>query len=147
MTPLRDARGLITSTNNPFSLESFENALGSLFRSDGNGLPAIERAIECDPTFALGHSLRAGALVLSGSDTPTGALAASVAAIERDTSANERERRHGAAARLWLSGNVARAADIYGDILSDFPRDRLALLVSHGLDFRLGRRDALRDRM
>jgi tetratricopeptide (TPR) repeat protein len=147
MAPLTDSLGLTTSSSDPRSLENFEEALASLFRGDGNAVPVIERAILRDVTFAAGHCLRAGALVLSGSDTPAGALAASVVAIERNPGANERERRHAAAARLWLGGNVARAADIYGELLSDFPRDRLALLVTHGLDFRLGRRDELRDRV
>jgi tetratricopeptide (TPR) repeat protein len=144
---LTDSLGLPTSTDNPFLVVSFENALRGLFRCDGCAVPAIELGLERDPTFSLGHCLRAGALVLSGSDTPSGALAASVDAIERNAGANEREHRHAAGARLWLGGNVARAADIYGDLVSDFPRDRLALLVSHGLDFRLGRRDELRDRV
>jgi tetratricopeptide (TPR) repeat protein len=147
MTTLPDSVGLITSSDDPLSLEGFEQALASLFRGDGNALPAIERAIGRDPAFAVGHCLRAGALVLSGADTPAAALAASVAAIERNSAANERERRHAAAARHWLNGDVARAARLYGDLLRDYPRDRLALLVAHGLDFRLGRRDMLRDRI
>jgi tetratricopeptide (TPR) repeat protein len=147
MTTLPDSAGLITSTDAPLSLAGFEQALASLFRSDGNALPVIERAIERDPAFAAGHCLRAGALVLSGADTPAGALAASVAAIERNPAANERERRHAAAAHRWLDGDIARAARLYGELLRDYPRDRLALLVAHGLDFRLGRHAMLRDRI
>ena len=147
MTTLPDSAGLITSTDDPLLLEHFEQALASLFRGDGNALPVIERAIGRDPAFAIGHCLRAGALVLGGADTPAAALAASVAAIEGNSGANERERRHAAAARHWLDGDVARAAHLYGDLLRDYPRDRLALLVAHGLDFRLGRRDMLRDRI
>jgi tetratricopeptide (TPR) repeat protein len=147
MATLPDSLGLITSSDDPLSLERFEQALASLFHSDGNALPVIERAIEHDPAFALGHCLRAGALVLSGADTPEAALAESVAVIERNSGANERERRHAAAARHWLDGDVARAARLYGELLRDYPRDRMALLVAHGLDFRLGRRDMLRDRI
>ena len=147
MATLPDSLGLITSTDDPLSLERFEQALASLFRSDGNALPIIESALERDPAFALGHCLRAGALVLSGADTPAATLAASVAAIERNATANERERRHAAAARHWLDGDVTRAAHLYGELLRDYPRDRLALLVAHGLDFRLGRHDMLRDRI
>jgi tetratricopeptide (TPR) repeat protein len=146
MATLPDSLGLITSTDDPLSLEAFEQALASLFRSNGNALPAIERAIERDPGFAMGHCLRAGALVLSGTDTRA-ALAASVATIERNSSASERERRHAAAARHWLDGDVARAASLYGELLREYPRDRLALLVAHVLDFRFGRRDMLRDRI
>ena len=147
MATLPDAAGLIASTGDPLALECFEQALASLFRSDGNAAAAIERAIERDPACAVGHCLRAGALVLSGVDMHEAALAASVAAIECSSAANERERRHAAAARHWLIGDAARAARVYGDLLRDYPRDRLALLVAHGLDFRLGRRDMLRDRV
>ena len=45
MATLRDSLGLITSTDDPLSLERFEQALASLFRADGNALPTIERAI------------------------------------------------------------------------------------------------------
>ena len=147
MATLRDSAGLITSTGDPVSLEHFEQALASLFHTDGNALPVIERAIERDPTCAVGHCLRAGALVLSGGDSHGATLAASIAAIECNPGANERERRHAAATRQWLDGNVASAARLYGELLRDYPRDRLALLVAHGLDFRLGRHDMLRDRV
>lgn len=147
MAMLRDSLGLVTSTVDPRSLERFEHALASLFRADGEALPTIEAALSRDPAFALGHCLRAGALVLSGADASTEALAASVAAIEGNATANARERRHATAARHWLDGNARRAARLYGKLLDDYPRDRLALLVAHGLDFRLGRRDMLRDRI
>ncbi|MET0919113.1 MAG: tetratricopeptide repeat protein [Burkholderiales bacterium] len=146
MATLPDSVGLITSTDDPVSLERFEQALASLFRSDGNAMPSIEHAIARDPAFAIGHCLRAGALVLDGADPSGPTLAASVAAVERNCAANERERRHAAAARNWLDGNVTRAAQLYGELLREYPRDRLALLVAHGLDFRLGRHEMLRDR-
>ena len=147
MATLHDSLGLITSTGDPLSLEYFEQALASLFRSDGNVRPAIDRALRRDPAFAAGHCLRAGALVLQGADTPEAALAASVAAIERSSGANQRERMHAAAARRWLDGDALGAARLYGELLRDYPRDRLALLVAHGLDFRLGQRKMLRDRI
>ena len=144
---LPDSAGLITSTADALSLEQYERALAGLFRSDGSALSAIEPALERDPAFAAGHCLRAGAIVLSGADARATALAASVAAIESNAGANERERRHAAAARHWLDGEMARAARLYGDLVRDYPRDRLALLVAHGLDFRLGWRETMRERI
>ena len=84
---------------------------------------------------------------MRGADVRTGELAASVDAVERNPGANVRERRHAAAARHWLEGKVARAARVYGELVRDHPRDLLALLVAHGLDFRLGQRRMLRDRV
>lgn len=147
MATLPDALGLQTSAVDPVSMSHFERALESLLQSDGNALSLIGRAIARDPQFAAGHCLRAGALVLGGDSASAASLSASVIAIERNAGANERERRHAAAARHWLDGDVARAADQYGELLRDYPRDRVALLVAHGLDFRLGRREMLRDRI
>jgi len=146
MAPLPDSLGQLTSSDDAIALERFERAVASLFRSDGCALPHIERAIERDPAFAMGHCLRAAALVLGGGEASGAKLAASIAAIEGNSRANERERRHAAAARSWLDGDVARAARLWGELLRDHPRDRLALLVNHGLDFRLGHREMLRDR-
>ena len=146
MAPLPDSLGQLTSSDDAIALERFERAVAGLFRSDGCALPHIERAIERDPAFAMGHCLRAAALVLGGGEASGAKLAASIAAIEGNSRANERERRHAAAARSWLDGDVARAARLWGELLRDHPRDRLALLVNHGLDFRLGHREMLRDR-
>ncbi|MFO1323427.1 MAG: tetratricopeptide repeat protein [Burkholderiales bacterium] len=146
MAALHDSAGLTTSCDDPVSLEGFERALACLLRSDGNALPEIERTLARDPHFAAGHCLRAGALVLAGADA-SAALSASIAAIEHGDAANERERRHAAAARRWRAGDVAGAARLYGELLRDHPRDRLALLVALGLDFRLGQREMLRDRV
>jgi tetratricopeptide (TPR) repeat protein len=143
MAALPDSLGLITSTDDPVSLDGFEDAVACLFRSDGDAMAVIERAIGRDPAFAAGHCLRLGALVVNGADTSPAALAQSVVAIERNPNANERERRHAVAARHWLFGAGARAAQLYGEILRDYPRDRLALWVAHSLDFRLGRREML----
>jgi tetratricopeptide (TPR) repeat protein len=56
-------------------------------------------------------------------------------------------RRHAAAARAWLEGDQALAVGRYGAILIDRPRDILALAVAHAIDFRLGQRRMLRDRV
>ena len=144
MAVLNDTAGLATSTGEPRSLALFERALASLFRADGNAMAAIEHAIARDPAFAGGHCLRAAALLLRDAAAPP-ALAASVAAIELH--GNDRERRHAAAVRRWIEGDVAGAVGLYGEILRDHPRDRLALLAAHGLDFRLGHREMLRDRV
>jgi len=147
MATLPDSAGLVTSTETGSLIEGFEQALACLFRADGNALSVIGRVLERSPAFTLGQCLRAGALILRGADTVPGALAASVAAIDADTGASEREKRHGQAARRWLDGDTAGASWLYGELLRDDPRDRLALLVAHALDFRLGRRDLLRDRI
>ena len=56
-------------------------------------------------------------------------------------------RRHAAAARAWAEGDAALALERYGAMVVDDPRDVVALALAHALDFRLGRRRMLRDRV
>jgi tetratricopeptide (TPR) repeat protein len=51
------------------------------------------------------------------------------------------------AARAWLNSDPALAVTLYDDILIDWPRDVLALAVAHALDFHLGHRRMMRDRI
>ena len=51
------------------------------------------------------------------------------------------------AARAWFNDDPARAVMLYDAILIDRPHDVLALAVTHALDFHLGRRCMMRDRI
>jgi tetratricopeptide (TPR) repeat protein len=61
--------------------------------------------------------------------------------------AQARMHRHATAARAWLDGDPALAAERYGAIAGDWPGDVLALTVAHALDFHLGQRRIMRDRI
>ena len=76
-------------------------------------------------------------------------LAASLpATIERaSTDKDDPARRHAAAARATLEGNSVLRGQALGAIVIDGKRDILALVVAHALDFRLGQRRMLRDRI
>jgi tetratricopeptide (TPR) repeat protein len=93
------------------------------------------------------HCLRAALIVLGDDVTARSTLAMSVTVIEAAVDADDPARRHAAAARAWLEGDSALALDRYGAIVTDGPLDILALVIAHALDFRLGRRRMLRDRV
>ena len=148
MGPLRDARGLAVSTRDREALDRFEAALAGLHNGRGDTLALVDEALDCDPAFASGHCLRAAVLLLRSERLHERALRGAIDMIERCSDcANDRERRHAAAARAWLDGDAALALERYGELVIDYPRDTLALYVAHTLDFRLGRREALRDRV
>lgn len=130
------------------SLRRCEHALELLLTQRGDPSAEIERVLAEDPQCVLGHCLRA-ALVVRRDDVAARAnLAASVLAIEAACpDINDPARRHAEAARAWLDGAPALAVERYGAILIDRPHDILALAVAHALDFRLGRRRMLRDRI
>ena len=124
-----------------------ERALTSLHTHRGNPEAEVDRLLATDPECVAAHCLRAALLVMGNVRESRDALAASVGAIEAvGVRASERERRHAAAARAYLEAGASSALDHYGAIVVDFPRDILALVVAHALDFRLGRRRMLRDR-
>jgi tetratricopeptide (TPR) repeat protein len=145
---LHDSRGLAISSNRRASLEQLERAteLTASFFTDP--LAVIDVALVDDPRFAAGHCLRAALALMSTERGALPILAESVAAIEAiGAVANDRERRHAAAARAWLEGDFARSLRLYGDILVDYPRDLLALQTAHAADFFLGQSTLLRDRV
>ena len=130
------------------SLRRCEHALELLLTHRGNPSAEIERVLAEDPHCVFGHCLRAAIIVRADAGAEHAKLAASVATIEAlCPDIDNPARRHAAAARAWLEGDPALAVERYGGIVIDWPRDILALLVAHALDFRLGRRRMMRDRI
>ncbi len=144
---LKDSRGLAASTARADSLERFERAAELFHGYYGDPLGVIDEALREDPSFALGHALKAGLLVSAGEGAVMPLLRETLDHAERLPHANERERRHLAAARAWYDGDFRAAARIYGDLLLDHPHDLLALQLAHLVDFFRGQSAMLRDRV
>jgi tetratricopeptide (TPR) repeat protein len=124
------------------------HALALLLAHRGNPSVEVEQLLADDPYCVLGHCLRAALIVLADEITARSTLVTSLTFIETacpDT--DDPAHRHAAAARAWLKGDPALALGRYGAIVVDRPRDILALVLAHALDFRLGRRHMLRDRI
>ena len=137
-----------TTTVGANPLRQCERALDMMLTQRGDAFVEVERVLADNVGCVCGHCLRAALIVRADSSALRSTLAASIAAIEAacpDT--DDPARRHGIAARAWLQGDSARAADLYGAILTDWPHDILALAVVHALDFHLGRRRMMRDRI
>ena len=125
-----------------------KRALELLLTNRGSPSIEIDQVLADDPQFVFGHCLRAALIVRADDDAARARLVASVTAIEAQCAdVDDPARRHASAARAWLDGDQALAVERYGAILIDWPRDILALVVAHALDFRLGQRRMLRDRI
>ena len=130
------------------SLPRCEHVLELLLTHRGKPLAEVDRVLADDPRCVFGHCLRAALIVCADATAARSLLAASVVAIEvacPDT--HDPARRHAAAARAWLEGDPALAVERYGAIVIDWPRDILALVVAHTLDFHLGQRRMMRVRI
>jgi len=126
----------------------YDRALGLLLTHRGNPLAEIDRVLVDNPHWVSGHRLRAAAIVCADAATARPRLAASLAAIEAACpNAQDPARRHADAARAWLESDPTLAAERYGAIVIERPHDVLALVAAHALDFRLGHRRMLRDRL
>jgi len=143
-----DAAGPATVGADIKSPPRYEHALELLLKHCGNPLVEIERVLANDPQNVSGHCLRAALIVCTDAVAARSSLAESLAAIEAACpDAQNPARRHAAAAQAWFNGDPALAVDRYGAILIDWPHDILALVVAHALDFRLGDRRMLRNRV
>jgi tetratricopeptide (TPR) repeat protein len=145
---LTDRRGIAISSSRTDLLDSLERATDLTASYFVDPLAVINGALAEDPTFAAGHCLRAALALMSTERGALPLLKESVEAIEAlGHRANDRERRHAAAARAWLDGDALKSVRLYGDIAVDYPRDLLALQTAHVGDFFLGQSSLLRDRI
>jgi tetratricopeptide (TPR) repeat protein len=145
---LFDACGVPISTGNRASIDGYEAAIGMLLGRPGDPNATITAVLAEDPHFVIGHCLRAALLIMAADQEREPALFECVTAAEGLVPhANGRERRHIAAARAWLERDFPRAIRIYGEVLIDYPRDRLALRIAQFGDFFLGQHNMLRDRI
>lgn len=123
-------------------------ALDLLLTHRGRPTALVDAVLARYPDHVDAHRIRAGLIVAGGNLTARAELAASLAVIATARpDAAHADRRHAAAAEAWLQGCPDRSLDGYGALIIEQPHDLLALLVAHALDFRLGRRRMLRDRV
>ena len=124
-----------------------ERALEDALTNRGHPLREVDRVLAENPRFVFGHRLRMALIVRADSAGDRAKLIASMTAIEASPDAGDLARHHASAAHAWLYGNPNLAVERYAAILTKSPRDILALAVAHALDFRLGQRRMLRDRV
>ena len=143
---LKDSRGLPVSTESDAALAHYELAAQQTAGLFGNPLATLDAALAEDPDFAMAHALRADLAVMSSERGALPLIAAAAAEIERlGDRATAREQAHVKAAEAWAQGRFERAAQLYGAIAVEHPRDLIAIQAAHIIDFNLGDSILLRD--
>ena len=132
-------------TGSAADVEAFERAVDAQLRLADEAVDAWTEAGE-ELDFPLGTIGAAYFSCLSSEGPDAAAAATSLATID-PAGLTERERRHLAAASAYASGDLDGARDLLGSLSVDHPRDVLALLVGHQLDFFRGDAMTLRDRI
>jgi tetratricopeptide (TPR) repeat protein len=145
---MKDLHGLVTSSNNARSLESYARALNAFNSYLGDPLAIIDQALADDPGFVMGHVLRAHVCISLWEKSVLPQLRQSLDALRPlQTRASDRERRHFHALEQWAAGDWNGARETLDKLSAEFPRDLLALQSGHLSDFYHGDRDSLRGRI
>jgi tetratricopeptide (TPR) repeat protein len=125
---------------------AFEAGLAELRCYRGDPVAQAERAIAEAPGFAMAHALRAW-LHLLGTEPSALPVAREAHADLVRTAQTDREKGHAAAVGHLVEGRWHAAGRVLEDVTIDHPRDGLALLAGHQIDFFTGHSRMLRDRI
>lgn len=144
-----DQFGVEQVASGPEAVRHFDRALSKLLTLNNDPVAEADRALACDPGFAMPHVLKGLANVL-GTDTAAHADARRALAAAQLLTAGQaewRERTHVSALHAWLEGEFPSAASLWESILIEYPHDALAMFAAHQADFLLGASSELRDRV
>ncbi|XP_028346525.1 tetratricopeptide repeat protein 38 isoform X3 [Physeter macrocephalus] len=158
--PLRDCQawkdaGLPLSTPSNEACRLFDATLTQYVKwTNDQSLGGIEGCLSklkaADPTFALGHAIANG-LILIGTgrsvrlDKELDLAVKTMVEISKAQPLTQRERLHVSAVETFAKGNLPKACELWEQILQDYPTDMLALKFSHDAYFYLGYQEQMRD--
>ena len=123
----------------------FNQALRSLAGFDADVVERAQGVREADPGFALGHCVFGYVMMLAYSRAALAPATDALHAAERHAAgATPRERAHVRALASWIGGDIDSALRQWEAVLTQSPRDVLALRLAHANYFWLGRREEMR---
>jgi len=143
---MNDEIGYATSGANARSLEKLLQAKHELRCYRDDPVATVDAALRESPELVMGHVLRAYLLLLA-TEAPATDVARTSCAAAAALPANDRERRHVAAATALSQGRWHEAGRQLEDLAIAYPLDALALQVGHQVDFFTGDARMLRDRI
>ncbi len=141
-----DSTGHQVSGANPHSLAAYDQAARELLCMVDDPAASVARALEASPEMTMAHVLQAW-LHLLGTEPEGIAVARAACEAAAGLPADDRERRHLAAAQALVQGRWREAAQRLEDLSLRYPLDTLALQAGHQVDFFRGDSRMLRDRV
>src|SRR5262245_32103825 len=145
---MNDIRGMPVSCSDSTPLEGFERALRSYQNYVGDPIATIDTVLAEHPDFVLGHVFRSAVLMTAGERRVVAEADRSLRSAESLTgTANDREKGLMRATRQLVNGDWHAACSGYDAVLTEYPRDSLALQTAHLFDFYRGDALNLRNRV
>lgn len=142
----QDIHGNSLSNASSAAANAYSEAIRQLSTYAGDPLGAAEKIIADEPQFVMAHALKAW-LYLLGTDAKAAAEASGIIARTDSLKTTRREQGHIAAIKKLATGEFHAASRIIEDVNVEHPRDLLALIAGHQLDFFTGNSRMLRDRI
>jgi tetratricopeptide (TPR) repeat protein len=143
-----DLWGNAVTGASPSTVRGLEAATLKLHAYQADPVADIDAVIAGQPDCPMPHAFRAGVLATALDKAFEPEMRRSLEAAEALAArANDRERGHVAALRLWADGDYAGATEAWGRTAIAHPRDGLAIQLAHIGDFALGHSHMLRDRI
>jgi tetratricopeptide (TPR) repeat protein len=148
MATLTDRNGNELTASDAATVERYDEAVDSLLTYRSSVEELWEATVADEPDFAMGHVGRAY-LRCTSTEGPYAADARDnvLGEIGDPSRLTDREQRHVVAATRYANGDLGGASETLASLTIDHPRDPLALLVGHQLDFFNGDAMSLRDRV
>uniref|UniRef100_F7ARB6 Tetratricopeptide repeat protein 38 n=1 Tax=Equus caballus TaxID=9796 RepID=F7ARB6_HORSE len=147
--------GLSLSTSSNEACRLFDAVLTQYVKwTNDKSLGGIEGCLSklkaADPTFAMGHAISNGLLLVgTGSsvrlDKELDLAVKTMVEIAKTQPLTQREQLHVSAVETFAKGNFPKASELWEQILRDHPTDMLALKFSHDTYFYLGHQEQMRD--
>jgi tetratricopeptide (TPR) repeat protein len=142
----RDIRGCPVTGASDGALRHYENALELFQLGRGDPLAPLALAIAEAPDFAMARILE-GYLRVGGRDPSGAERAAEVLGQVPFAQLNYRERGLLPAPAAAIAGEYEATGSLLGSVLSESPRDVVALQVAHSVDYVRGEVASLKDRV
>jgi hypothetical protein len=142
---MQDTYDLPLSTISTAAGQAYNDALKSFAGYDADLVERVQAVQQKDAGFALGHCLMGYVMMLAYSRAALPAAAdAHRTAAQYAPAATLREQAHVRALGLWIVGDVDGALREWEGILAAWPRDVLAVRLTHANYFWLGRQAEMR---
>ncbi|MEW9550749.1 tetratricopeptide repeat protein [Nonomuraea sp. NPDC050783] len=145
-----DQHGLAMSGASAAAARHYDRAIDELLHFRAEVVAETRAALADSPGFPLGNVLAAYLGLLTTEADDARAARARFGDFHRrldESSLPPRERAHLAAVRALLRGDFLTCGALLGEITVEHPRDALALIVGHQVDFFTGDARSLRDRI
>ena len=143
-----DCRGLHITAANEAAVAAFDRTIGAYLGLRADTGDHLKATLEADPGFVMAHALRGYFMLLFASRKLLGRALSSLDAARnaaQESGCNRREELHIAALEAWSSGKQKRALALWDEILTEWPRDVLALKLSEYWNFYLGDCQGMRE--